>query len=51
MNVRQRVLVPLDHQEPDRPPRDLGSTTATGIHIAFQGQPMFSKGMYCDHVR
>jgi uroporphyrinogen decarboxylase len=32
MNARQRVLAALDHQEPDRPPRDLGSTTATGIH-------------------
>jgi uroporphyrinogen decarboxylase len=37
MNARQRVLVALDHQEPDRPPRDLGSTTATGIHpVAYQ---------------
>ena len=32
MNARERVLAALDHQEPDRPPRDLGSTTATGIH-------------------
>jgi uroporphyrinogen decarboxylase len=34
MNSRERVLAALDHREPDRPPRDLGSTTATGIHPA-----------------
>ena len=34
MNARERVLAALNHQEPDRPPRDLGSTTATGIHPA-----------------
>jgi uroporphyrinogen decarboxylase len=32
MNARERVLAALDHREPDRTPRDLGSTTATGIH-------------------
>lgn len=32
MNSRERVLAALNHQTPDRPPRDLGSTTATGIH-------------------
>ena len=32
MNSRERVRAALAHQEPDRPPRDLGSTTATGIH-------------------
>lgn len=32
MNSRERVLATLDHRQPDRPPRDLGSTTATGIH-------------------
>ena len=32
MNSRERVLAALDHRTPDRPPRDLGSTTATGIH-------------------
>lgn len=37
MNARQRVLAALAHREPDRPPRDLGSTTATGIHpLAYQ---------------
>lgn len=36
MNSRERVLAALNHQQPDRPPRDLGSTTATGIHpIAY----------------
>ena len=32
MNSRQRVLVTLQHQEPDRVPFDLGSTAVTGIH-------------------
>jgi len=32
MNSRERVLASLNHEQPDRPPRDLGSTTATGIH-------------------
>ena len=32
MNSRERVLTTLEHKQPDRPPRDLGSTTATGIH-------------------
>jgi uroporphyrinogen decarboxylase len=32
MNSRERVLTALEHRQPDRPPRDLGSTTATGIH-------------------
>lgn len=36
MNSRERVLATLNHKQPDRPPRDLGSTTATGIHpIAY----------------
>jgi uroporphyrinogen decarboxylase len=34
MNSRERVLAALNHTQPDRPPRDLGSTTATGIHPA-----------------
>ncbi|MDZ7845271.1 MAG: uroporphyrinogen decarboxylase family protein [Anaerolineales bacterium] len=37
MNSQERVLTALNHQRPDRPPRDLGSTTATGIHpLAYQ---------------
>ena len=32
MDSRERVLTALKHQQPDRAPRDLGSTTATGIH-------------------
>lgn len=31
MNSRQRVKLALNHQVPDRPPRDLGSTSVTGI--------------------
>ena len=33
MNSRQRLLLALDHQEPDRIPLDLGSTQVTGIHV------------------
>lgn len=32
MNSRERVLMTLNHQEPDRIPFDLGGTVATGIH-------------------
>ena len=32
MNSRQRLLVALSHQEPDRVPLDLGATQVTGIH-------------------
>ncbi len=37
MNSRERVLTALNHQEPDRTPRDIGSTTTTGINFkAYQ---------------
>jgi len=32
MNSRERVIMALNHQEPDRVPFDLGGTVATGIH-------------------
>ena len=38
MTSRQRVLAALNHREPDRPPRDLGSTTVTGIHPVAYGR-------------
>ena len=34
MNARERLLIALDHQEPDHVPLDLGSTQVTGIHAA-----------------
>lgn len=37
MNSRERVLAALQHRTPDRVPRDLGSTTATGIHPRAYG--------------
>jgi len=37
MTGRERLLAALAHRQPDRPPRDLGSTTATGIHPAAYG--------------
>lgn len=37
MNSRQRFQTALSHKEPDRVPRDFGTTNATGIHIlAYQ---------------
>jgi uroporphyrinogen decarboxylase len=33
LTSRQRVLAALQHREPDRVPRDLGGTTASGINI------------------
>ena len=37
MNGRERLLVSLNHQEPDRVPYDLGSTQVTGIHeVAYR---------------
>ena len=32
MNSRERVLLALNHKEPDRAPYDLGGTVVTGIH-------------------
>jgi uroporphyrinogen decarboxylase len=37
MTAHERVLAALEHRTPDRVPRDLGGTTATGINIiAYQ---------------
>jgi uroporphyrinogen decarboxylase len=33
MNPRERVLIALKHEEPDRVPIDLGGTDSSGIHI------------------
>jgi len=33
MNSRERILLTLNHKEPDRVPYDLGGTVVTGIHI------------------
>lgn len=33
MKPRERILAALEHRMPDRVPRDLGGTTATGINI------------------
>lgn len=35
MNSRQRLKMALNHQQPDRPPIDLGSTAVTGAHVAI----------------
>ena len=32
MNSRERVILALNHKEPDRVPFDLGGTVVTGIH-------------------
>ncbi|HEY6057630.1 MAG TPA: uroporphyrinogen decarboxylase family protein [Candidatus Limnocylindrales bacterium] len=33
MGHRERLLAALAHREPDRPPRDLGATRMSGIHV------------------
>ena len=33
MNSRERVLISLNHREPDRIPFDLGGTVLTGINV------------------
>ncbi len=33
MKSRERVLAALNHQEPDKIPRDFGGTSTTSIHI------------------
>ena len=35
MDSRTRVKMALNHQEPDRPPIDLGSTSVTGAHVSI----------------
>ncbi len=35
MDSRTRVKLALNHQEPDRPPIDLGSTSVTGAHVSI----------------
>ena len=34
MNSRQRLQAALNHQEPDRPPIDLGGCSVTGMHVS-----------------
>ena len=33
MNARERVKLALNHEEPDRVPLDLGSSSVTGMHV------------------
>ncbi len=57
MNSRERLLVALNHREPDRIPFDLGSTQVTGIHViayrhlrAYLGLPPVEPQM-CDVIQ
>lgn len=34
LTSRQRVNLTLNHQQPDRPPLDLGASTVTGMHVS-----------------
>ncbi len=38
MNRRERLKMALNHQQPDRPPLDLGSTAVTGAHVSIVHQ-------------
>ena len=35
MNSRERLQMALNHQQPDRPPVDLGATAVTGAHFSI----------------
>jgi uroporphyrinogen decarboxylase len=51
MTSRERVLAALDHEEPDRPPVDLGGSIVTGINaIAYAKlkRHLFSRGWKLD---
>jgi len=45
MTPRERVLVALDHREPDRVPLDLGATNVTGIHRVVLEKVLAGLGM------
>jgi len=57
MDSRRRLLTSLQHQEPDRIPRDLGATQVTGIHRQVYGSLRRALGLpdrepiICDHVQ
>jgi uroporphyrinogen decarboxylase len=57
MNSRERVMLALNHQEPDRVPIDLGSTIISSIHRVAYGKVKKLLGMnveeikLCDHVQ
>ena len=48
MNARERLLVALDHREPDRVPFDLGGTVDSGIHVQAYRQLLQRLGLNDD---
>jgi uroporphyrinogen decarboxylase len=45
MTSRERVMAALNHQEPDRIPRDFGGTFTTSIHVGAYSRLMRLLGM------
>ena len=48
MTSRERVMVALNHQEPDRIPRDFGGTFTTSIHVGAYSRLMNLLGIEKD---
>ena len=51
MNSRERVLVTINHEEPDRVPIDLGGTAASGINVTAYIRLKKLLGLRTDNVQ
>jgi uroporphyrinogen decarboxylase len=51
MNSRERVMLALNHQEPDRVPIDLGSTIISSIHRVAYGKVKTLLGMNVEEIK
>ena len=51
MTSRERVVRAINHQPPDRVPRDLGTTLVTGIHASAYAELKQALGIADGHVR
>ena len=51
MTSRERVVKAINHQLPDRVPRDLGTTLVTGVHASAYAELKQALGITDGHVR
>ena len=51
MTSRERVVKAINHQLPDRVPRDLGTTLVTGVHASAYAELKQALGIADGHVR
>ena len=51
MTSRERLRKAINHQLPDRVPRDLGTTLVTGIHASAYAKLKRALGIMDGHVR